>query len=168
MTALFDWCVLQSAYAIPTMAFSFLCHTAILPIYCELDRWARPSPRFAFSCSPATHPVLLLSFRPTKRRMQNVTNISISLSFMLYMISALFGYLTFYGKPAPLTADAGCSYTHIPPPTPPVISASLLLYVFVSSSQLMPSLSCSWATAHICLGTSWWWQFDSPSWFLCC
>lgn len=29
---------LQSAYAIPTMAFSFLCHTAVLPIYCELDR----------------------------------------------------------------------------------------------------------------------------------
>lgn len=55
MTALSDWCVLQSAYAIPTMAFSFLCHTAILPIYCELDRWARPSPSFAFSCSPATH-----------------------------------------------------------------------------------------------------------------
>uniref|UniRef100_A0A2K6GGQ5 Solute carrier family 38 member 6 n=1 Tax=Propithecus coquereli TaxID=379532 RepID=A0A2K6GGQ5_PROCO len=26
------------AYAIPTMAFSFLCHTSILPIYCELQR----------------------------------------------------------------------------------------------------------------------------------
>uniref|UniRef100_A0A7N9ARR5 Solute carrier family 38 member 6 n=2 Tax=Mastacembelus armatus TaxID=205130 RepID=A0A7N9ARR5_9TELE len=64
-------CVLQSAYAVPTMAFSFLCHTAVLPIYCELDR-------------------------PTKTRMQNVTNVSISLSFLLYLISALFGYLTFY------------------------------------------------------------------------
>ncbi|XP_061824845.1 probable sodium-coupled neutral amino acid transporter 6 isoform X2 [Nerophis lumbriciformis] len=61
----------RSAYAIPTMAFSFLCHTAILPIYCELDR-------------------------PTKTKMQNVTNVSISLSFLLYLISALFGYLTFY------------------------------------------------------------------------
>ncbi|XP_040917445.1 probable sodium-coupled neutral amino acid transporter 6 [Toxotes jaculatrix] len=61
----------KSAYAIPTMAFSFLCHTAILPIYCELER-------------------------PTKARMQNVTNTSISLSFLLYLISALFGYLTFY------------------------------------------------------------------------
>uniref|UniRef100_A0A8C9AVG6 Solute carrier family 38 member 6 n=1 Tax=Prolemur simus TaxID=1328070 RepID=A0A8C9AVG6_PROSS len=28
----------ESAYAIPTMAFSFLCHTSILPIYCELQR----------------------------------------------------------------------------------------------------------------------------------
>lgn len=61
----------KSAYAIPTMAFSFLCHTAILPIYCELDR-------------------------PSKSRMQNVTNVSISLSFLLYLISAVFGYLTFY------------------------------------------------------------------------
>ncbi|CAB1449252.1 unnamed protein product [Pleuronectes platessa] len=63
----------ESAYAIPTMAFSFLCHTAILPIYCELDR-------------------------PSKVRMQNVTNVSISLSFLVYLISALFGYLTFYAQ----------------------------------------------------------------------
>ncbi|CAL1575116.1 unnamed protein product [Knipowitschia caucasica] len=63
----------KSAYAIPTMAFSFLCHTAVLPIYCELDR-------------------------PTKARMQRVTNISISLSFTLYLVSALFGYLTFYAQ----------------------------------------------------------------------
>ncbi|XP_030627785.1 putative sodium-coupled neutral amino acid transporter 6 [Chanos chanos] len=61
----------KSAYAVPTMAFSFLCHTAVLPIYCELHR-------------------------PTKQRMQKVTNISISLSFLVYLISALFGYLTFY------------------------------------------------------------------------
>ncbi|XP_060781136.1 probable sodium-coupled neutral amino acid transporter 6 isoform X2 [Neoarius graeffei] len=63
----------KSAYAIPTMAFSFLCHTAVLPIYCELQR-------------------------PTKRRMQNVANVSISLSFLVYLVSALFGYLTFYGR----------------------------------------------------------------------
>lgn len=30
--------------------------------------------------------------------MQNVANIGISLSFLIYFISALFGYLTFYGK----------------------------------------------------------------------
>ncbi|XP_029316028.1 putative sodium-coupled neutral amino acid transporter 6 [Cottoperca gobio] len=61
----------KSGFAIPTMAFSFLCHTTILPIYCELDR-------------------------PTKAKMQNITNVVISLSFLLYLISALFGYLTFY------------------------------------------------------------------------
>uniref|UniRef100_A0A8V8TRG7 Solute carrier family 38 member 6 n=1 Tax=Homo sapiens TaxID=9606 RepID=A0A8V8TRG7_HUMAN len=62
----------ESAYALPTMAFSFLCHTSILPIYCELQS-------------------------PSKKRMQNVTNTAIALSFLIYFISALFGYLTFYG-----------------------------------------------------------------------
>ncbi|XP_069772376.1 probable sodium-coupled neutral amino acid transporter 6 isoform X4 [Narcine bancroftii] len=63
----------KSAYAIPTMAFSFLCHTSLLPIYCELQR-------------------------PSKSKMQKVANIGIVLSFSVYMVSALFGYLTFYGK----------------------------------------------------------------------
>nr|XP_005561485.1 PREDICTED: probable sodium-coupled neutral amino acid transporter 6 isoform X2 [Macaca fascicularis]XP_014999316.1 probable sodium-coupled neutral amino acid transporter 6 isoform X2 [Macaca mulatta] len=63
----------ESAYALPTMAFSFLCHTSILPIYCELQS-------------------------PSKKRMQNVTNTAIALSFLIYFISALFGYLTFYDK----------------------------------------------------------------------
>ncbi len=43
---------------------------------------------------------VLVSFRPTKSRMQNVANVGIGLSFLLYLISAVFGYLTFYGKPA--------------------------------------------------------------------
>ncbi|XP_058511591.1 probable sodium-coupled neutral amino acid transporter 6 isoform X2 [Ochotona princeps] len=63
----------QSVYAIPTMAFSFLCHTSVLPIYCELQS-------------------------PSKRRMQNVTNTAIAFSFLIYFVSALFGYLTFYDK----------------------------------------------------------------------
>ncbi|XP_058595222.1 probable sodium-coupled neutral amino acid transporter 6 isoform X3 [Neofelis nebulosa] len=65
----------ESAYAIPTMAFSFLCHTSVLPIYCELQS-------------------------PSKKRMQNATNTAIALSFLIYFISALFGYLTFYDKVA--------------------------------------------------------------------
>ncbi|KAM4690767.1 solute carrier family 38 member 6 [Rhinophrynus dorsalis] len=63
----------ESAFALPTMAFSFLCHTSVLPIYCELKS-------------------------PSKKRMQNVANLGISLSFLIYFISALFGYLTFYDK----------------------------------------------------------------------
>ncbi|XP_050009599.1 solute carrier family 38 member 6 isoform X2 [Alexandromys fortis] len=63
----------ESIYAVPTMAFSFLCHTSILPIYCELRS-------------------------PSKKRMQNVTNTAIALSFLLYYVSALFGYLTFYDR----------------------------------------------------------------------
>ncbi|KAL7992742.1 hypothetical protein Chor_016998, partial [Crotalus horridus] len=61
----------ESAYAIPTMAFSFLCHTSVLPIYCELQS-------------------------PSKSRMQKVANTGIALSFLVYFLSALFGYLTFY------------------------------------------------------------------------
>uniref|UniRef100_UPI00398F72D6 probable sodium-coupled neutral amino acid transporter 6 n=1 Tax=Pristiophorus japonicus TaxID=55135 RepID=UPI00398F72D6 len=63
----------KSVYAIPTMAFSFLCHTSVLPIYCELRR-------------------------PSKSRMQKAVNTGITLSFSIYMLSALFGYLSFYGK----------------------------------------------------------------------
>ncbi|PKU31842.1 sodium-coupled neutral amino acid transporter hypothetical protein [Limosa lapponica baueri] len=63
----------ESAYAIPTMAFSFLCHTSVLPIYCELRS-------------------------PSKSRMQNVTVTGIGLSFLIYLMSALFGYLTFYAR----------------------------------------------------------------------
>nr|XP_020019212.1 probable sodium-coupled neutral amino acid transporter 6 [Castor canadensis] len=63
----------ESAYAIPTIAFSFLCHTSILPIYCELQS-------------------------PSKERMQSVANTAIALSSLVYFTSALFGYLTFYDK----------------------------------------------------------------------
>lgn len=31
------------------MAFSFLCHTAVLPIYCELDRWVLQPPSCTFT-----------------------------------------------------------------------------------------------------------------------
>ncbi|KAB1277469.1 putative sodium-coupled neutral amino acid transporter 6, partial [Camelus dromedarius] len=42
----------------------------------------------------------ILSFSPSKKRMQNVTNTAIALSFLVYFVSALFGYLTFYDKVA--------------------------------------------------------------------
>ncbi|XP_078061920.1 sodium-coupled neutral amino acid transporter 3-like [Mustelus asterias] len=63
----------QTAYTIPIIAFAFVCHPEVLPIYTELRS-------------------------PTKLRMQRVANVSISAMFMMYLITALFGYLTFYGK----------------------------------------------------------------------
>uniref|UniRef100_A0A674E0W4 Solute carrier family 38 member 4 n=1 Tax=Salmo trutta TaxID=8032 RepID=A0A674E0W4_SALTR len=61
----------QTAYTIPILAFSFVCHPEILPIYSELkDR--------------------------SRRKMQNVSNLSILAMLVMYMFSALFGYLTFY------------------------------------------------------------------------
>ncbi|NP_001085827.1 solute carrier family 38 member 5 S homeolog isoform X1 [Xenopus laevis] len=60
----------QTAYSIPIVAFAFVCHPEVLPIYTELRR-------------------------ATKSRMQNVANVSIFAMFIMYLITAVFGYLTF-------------------------------------------------------------------------
>uniref|UniRef100_A0A7N6BNU9 Amino acid transporter transmembrane domain-containing protein n=1 Tax=Anabas testudineus TaxID=64144 RepID=A0A7N6BNU9_ANATE len=62
---------LQTAYTIPILAFAFVCHPEVLPIYTELRN-------------------------PTKRRMQNIGNVSILGMFIMYFLTAIFGYLTFY------------------------------------------------------------------------
>uniref|UniRef100_A0A670JWQ3 Solute carrier family 38 member 5 n=1 Tax=Podarcis muralis TaxID=64176 RepID=A0A670JWQ3_PODMU len=62
---------LLTAYAIPILAFAFVCHPEVLPIYTELRR-------------------------ASKRRMQNVANVSILAMFVMYLLTAIFGYLTFY------------------------------------------------------------------------
>ncbi|XP_062247490.1 sodium-coupled neutral amino acid transporter 3-like [Platichthys flesus] len=62
----------QTAYTIPILAFAFVCHPEVLPIYTELRD-------------------------ATKKRMQGVANISILAMFLMYLLTALFGYLTFYG-----------------------------------------------------------------------
>uniref|UniRef100_A0A8C5EBC2 Sodium-coupled neutral amino acid transporter 3-like n=1 Tax=Gouania willdenowi TaxID=441366 RepID=A0A8C5EBC2_GOUWI len=61
----------QQAYTIPILAFAFVCHPEVLPIYTELSN-------------------------PTKRRMQNIGNVSILGMFIMYFFTATFGYLTFY------------------------------------------------------------------------
>ncbi|KAG8447314.1 hypothetical protein GDO86_014687 [Hymenochirus boettgeri] len=60
----------QTAYAIPIVAFAFVCHPEVLPIYTELRR-------------------------ASKSRMQKVSNISIFAMFIMYLLTATFGYLTF-------------------------------------------------------------------------
>ncbi|NXC54040.1 S38A4 protein, partial [Aleadryas rufinucha] len=63
----------RTAYAIPILAFAFVCHPEVLPIYSELkDR--------------------------SRKRMQNVSNVSITGMLIMYLLAALFGYLTFYGE----------------------------------------------------------------------
>ncbi|XP_044307405.1 sodium-coupled neutral amino acid transporter 3 isoform X2 [Varanus komodoensis] len=63
----------QTAYTIPIMAFAFVCHPEVLPIYTELKN-------------------------PTKKKMQCIANISITVMYVMYFLAALFGYLTFYGQ----------------------------------------------------------------------
>ncbi|XP_039999550.1 sodium-coupled neutral amino acid transporter 4 isoform X2 [Xiphias gladius] len=61
----------QTSYTVPILAFAFVCHPEVLPIYSELkDR--------------------------SRKKMQNVSNLSILAMLIMYMLSALFGYLTFY------------------------------------------------------------------------
>lgn len=63
----------ETVYAVPILTFSFVCHPAILPIYEELkDR--------------------------SRRRMMNVSKISFFAMFLMYLLAALFGYLTFYER----------------------------------------------------------------------
>lgn len=63
----------QTAYTIPILAFAFVCHPEVLPIYTELRD-------------------------ATKKRMQRVANVSILAMFVMYLLTAIFGYLTFYGN----------------------------------------------------------------------
>uniref|UniRef100_A0A674BF09 Solute carrier family 38 member 5 n=1 Tax=Salmo trutta TaxID=8032 RepID=A0A674BF09_SALTR len=62
----------DTAYTIPILAFAFVCHPEVLPIYTELRD-------------------------ATKKRMQKVANISILAMFVMYGLTAIFGYLTFFG-----------------------------------------------------------------------
>ncbi|CAL9683028.1 unnamed protein product [Knipowitschia caucasica] len=60
----------QTVYAVPILTFAFVCHPAILPMYEELkDR--------------------------SRRKMQGVANVSFLSMFIMYLLAALFGYLTF-------------------------------------------------------------------------
>ncbi|XP_078517382.1 sodium-coupled neutral amino acid transporter 3 [Lissotriton helveticus] len=63
----------HTAYTIPIMAFAFVCHPEVLPIYTELKE-------------------------PSKRKMQHISNISITVMYVMYFLAALFGYLTFYDQ----------------------------------------------------------------------
>ncbi|KAK5934093.1 hypothetical protein CgunFtcFv8_014517 [Champsocephalus gunnari] len=66
----------QTAYTIPILAFAFVCHPEVLPIYTELRN-------------------------PTQKRMQKLSNISILVMYTMYFLAALFGYLTFLGNVEP-------------------------------------------------------------------
>ncbi|XP_007517258.1 sodium-coupled neutral amino acid transporter 4 [Erinaceus europaeus] len=63
----------RTAYTIPILAFAFVCHPEVLPIYIELKHRSR-------------------------RKMQTVSNFSITGMFVMYLLVALFGYITFYGE----------------------------------------------------------------------
>uniref|UniRef100_A0A8C1K5W5 Solute carrier family 38 member 3b n=1 Tax=Cyprinus carpio TaxID=7962 RepID=A0A8C1K5W5_CYPCA len=77
----------HTAYTIPILAFAFVCHPEVLPIYTELRN-------------------------PTQRKMQHVSNLSILIMFTMYFLAALFGYLTFYTN---VEAELLHTYSRIDP-----------------------------------------------------
>ncbi|KAL4658455.1 sodium-coupled neutral amino acid transporter 2-like [Arapaima gigas] len=66
----------QTVYAIPILTFAFVCHPAVLPMYDELKERSR-------------------------RKMQAVANVSFLAMFIMYLLAALFGYLTFHENVEP-------------------------------------------------------------------
>uniref|UniRef100_A0A3Q2DKB8 Solute carrier family 38 member 3a n=1 Tax=Cyprinodon variegatus TaxID=28743 RepID=A0A3Q2DKB8_CYPVA len=78
---------IHTAYTIPILAFAFVCHPEVLPIYTELRN-------------------------PTKKKMQHVSNISIAVMYVMYFLAALFGYLTFYDE---VEAELLHTYSRIDP-----------------------------------------------------
>lgn len=77
----------QTAYTIPILAFAFVCHPEVLPIYTELRN-------------------------PSKKKMQHVSNIAIFIMYVMYFLAALFGYLTFYNN---VEAELLHTYSKIEP-----------------------------------------------------
>jgi len=77
----------SSVYSMPTMTFSFVCHTAILPIFAELKS-------------------------KSAGQMKKIAGTSIGSCFTLYFIASLFGYLTFFNY---VQSELLMTYNHTDP-----------------------------------------------------
>ncbi|KAK2501665.1 hypothetical protein MC885_007280 [Smutsia gigantea] len=67
----------ESAYAIPTMAFSFLCHTSVFPIYHELQSSSKKRVQNVATISIVI--VLLVTYVPDVRSVFGVVGASMSM-----------------------------------------------------------------------------------------
>ncbi|XP_076131721.1 sodium-coupled neutral amino acid transporter 5b isoform X1 [Alosa pseudoharengus] len=94
----------QTAYTVPILAFAFVCHPEVLPIYTELHN-------------------------ATKRRMQSVANVSILGMFVMYLLTAIFGYLTFYGN---VEAELLHTYSKVDPMDTLILCVRLAVLVAVT------------------------------------
>ncbi|KAL4655978.1 sodium-coupled neutral amino acid transporter 3 isoform X1 [Arapaima gigas] len=129
----------QTAYTIPILAFAFVCHPEVLPIYTELHK-------------------------PSKRRMQHVANISIAVMYIMYFLAALFGYLTFYDK---VEAELLHTYSRIDPYDKLILCVRLAVLTAVTltvpivlfpvrraiQQMLFPNKTFNWLR-HICIAVT--------------
>lgn len=83
----------NTVYSMPTMTFSFVCHTAVLPIYAELRGEGKQK----------------------VTNMMKVAATSIGSCFTLYFIASLFGYLTFFNY---VQSELLMTYSHSDPTNP--------------------------------------------------
>ena len=93
----------------PTMTFSFVCHTAILPIFAELKRYVIASSTYLYLCTVNCN---LLNFSGCTKEMKKVASTSIAACFFLYFIASVFGYMTFYNY---VQSDLLLTYNHSDP-----------------------------------------------------
>ncbi|XP_041110363.1 sodium-coupled neutral amino acid transporter 1-like isoform X2 [Polyodon spathula] len=63
----------KTIYALPTILFAYVCHPSILPIYSELKE-------------------------RTSKKMEHVSTVSFLSMFFMYILTAFFGYFTFYDQ----------------------------------------------------------------------
>ncbi|MEQ2290561.1 hypothetical protein AMECASPLE_004391, partial [Ameca splendens] len=94
----------EAAYTIPIIAFAFVCHPEVLPIYTELRN-------------------------ANMKRMQAVANVSILAMFVMYLLTAIFGYLTFY---AGVEAELLHTYSHVDPLDVLILCVRLAVLVAVT------------------------------------
>uniref|UniRef100_A0A8C2KHA6 Solute carrier family 38 member 3a n=1 Tax=Cyprinus carpio TaxID=7962 RepID=A0A8C2KHA6_CYPCA len=117
----------QAAYTVPILAFAFVCHPEVLPIYTELRN-------------------------PTKTKMQHISNISIGVMYIMYLLAALFGYLTFIDK---VEAELLHTYSRIDPYDTLILCVRLAVLTAVTLTVpivLFPVMS--WWPRHIAIAVT--------------
>ena len=108
----------NTVYSMPTMTFSFVCHTAVLPIYAELGggEGQEKGMRISQKCWKVRKTTFVkienAKIRGKVKRMLSVAATSIGSCFTLYFLASLFGYLTFFNY---VQSELLMTYSHTDP-----------------------------------------------------
>lgn len=66
---------------------------------CRAGTWCQWVPQKQYGLGHRVHAEPAIFRSPSKKKMQCISNISITVMYLMYFLAALFGYLTFYGEP---------------------------------------------------------------------
>uniref|UniRef100_A0A4W3JFF0 Solute carrier family 38 member 1 n=1 Tax=Callorhinchus milii TaxID=7868 RepID=A0A4W3JFF0_CALMI len=119
-----------TVYALPTMAFAFVCQPSLLPIYSELKN-------------------------RTSRRMKKVSNISVFAMFIMYLLTAIFGYLTFYDD---VNSELLCSYSDKRDQTILIVRLAVITAVILTVPVLLFTIRSSILLIALKGKFSWFWH----------